>query len=152
MKFACALLCVLMAGDAAAQSKRGDWNILGGLATGTEIRVTLSGGRVVRGFLQKNDADSLLVNATISQETLARQDVKRVQSKRPGHRGRHTLIGLAVGAGGGLAVGAGLDHANQTGWFSDFGKAFLTPVGAIIGTVVGVALPTGGWREVYRTP
>jgi len=151
MKLLLALSCVLI-GNAATDSKRGDWAVLRGLATGTEIRVTLSGGRTVRGFFQKNDADSLMINATTSQETLARQDVKRVQSKRPGHRGRNTLIGLGVGAGGGLAVGAGLDHANQTGWFSDFGKAFLTPVGAIIGTVVGVALPTGGWREVYRTP
>jgi hypothetical protein len=37
-------------------------------------------------------------------------------------------------------------------WFPYFGKVVLTPLGAIIGTVVGVALPTGGWREVYRAP
>ena len=152
MKLVFPVFCLLVAGSAAAESKRAEWSVLNGLATGTEIRVTMAGSKTVRGFLQKTDGDSLVINATTSQATLARQDVKRVHSKRQGHRGRNTLIGLGVGAAGGLGIGAGLHHANQTGWFSDFGKYFLTPIGAIIGTVVGVAIPTGGWREVYRAP
>ena len=105
MKPVAALICLLVAGRAAAESKRGDWAVLSGLATGTEVRVTLSGKKTVRGFLQRSDADSLVINAPTSQETLARQDVRRVQSKRAGHRGRNTLIGLGVGFAGGLAAG-----------------------------------------------
>jgi hypothetical protein len=151
MKRCIVLVFVLSAVGAAAESKH-DWSAVDGLAAGTEIRVWVSGGKTLRGFLQKADADSLTINATTSQETLARQDVKRVQTKRQGHRGRNTLIGFAVGTAGGLAAGAGVDHADTGSWFPNAGKAVFTPIGAIIGTVVGVALPTGGWREVYRAP
>jgi hypothetical protein len=97
--------------------------------------------------------ESLAINATTSQETLSRQDIRRVALKRPGHRGRHTLIGLAVGTGVGLAAGAVADSKAGPGrMFPDSGKVVFSPLGAIIGTVVGVALPTGGWREVYRAP
>ncbi|HEY2015562.1 MAG TPA: hypothetical protein VGH38_18790 [Bryobacteraceae bacterium] len=92
----------------------------------------------------------LAINATTSQEMLVRQNVKRVQLKRPGHRGRNTLIGLGLGAAGGLVAGAGIDHSAKDSWFPNAGKVVLTPIGMIIGTVVGVALPTGGWHDVYR--
>ena len=152
MKLSVILFCAVFARGAVAQTSRGDWTVLSGLAAGTEIRVSISGGKTVRGFIQKADADSLAINATTSQETLARKDVKRVQTKRQGHRGRNTLIGLAVGTAGGLAAGAGVDHGGGDSWFPNIGKAVFTPIGAIIGTVVGVALPTGGWHEVYRAP
>jgi hypothetical protein len=103
--------------------------------------------------MQRVTPESLAINATTSQEMLSRQDIRRVALKRPGHRGRHTLIGLAIGTGAGLAAGAGVDsQRSHNDWFPYFGKAVLTPLGAIIGTVVGVALPTGGWRDVYRAP
>ena len=151
MKRCIVLVCVLSAVGAATESNR-DWSVLGGLAAGAEIQVTVSGGKMWRGFLQRTDADSLTINATTSQEALARQDVKRVQAKRPGHRGRNTLIGFAAGTAGGLAAGAAVDHSDRGSWFPNIGKAVFTPIGAVIGTVVGVALPTGGWREVYRAP
>ena len=134
------------------QGPTAGWTNLGQLAPGAEVRVVLSGGKTVRGFLQKATSDSLAINATTSQETLSRQDVKRVQVRRQGHRGRNTLIGLAVGAAGGLAIGAAADHETRDNWFPNIGKAVFTPLGAIIGTVVGVAIPTGGWHEVYRAP
>jgi hypothetical protein len=147
----CVILALTFVALAANVSAQSSWENVSQLAAGAEIRVDLSGGKTLRGFLQKATSDSLAINATTSQQTLSRTDIKKVQLKRNGHRGRNTLIGLAIGAGGGLAVGAGVDHGNH-GWFSDFGKAFLTPVGAIIGTVVGVAIPTGGWHEIYRAP
>lgn len=129
-----------------------DWANLNSLAPGSEIRVFLTDGRMLRGFVQHADADSLTINATTSQEKLPRSDVTRVQLKRQGHRGRNTLIGLGVGMVGGLAAGAVIDRNNSSGWFTDFGKAVFTPFGAIVGTVVGVAIPTGGWRQIYRAP
>ncbi len=146
----CGILAFTFAALTANVSAQSSWANVSQLAPGTEIRVDLSGGKTLRGFLQKATPDSLAINATTSQQTLSRTDIRRVQVKRNGHRGRNTLIGLAIGAVGGLAVGAGIDHGNHTGWFSDFGKAALTPLGAIIGTVVGVAIPTGGWHEIYR--
>ena len=150
-----ALLAATLAATAAAQQAKPitNWANLNQLVTGAEIRVTLANGKTLRGFMQRVTPESLAINATTSQETLVRQDIRRVALKRPGHRGRHTLIGLAIGTGAGLAAGAGVDSQRGHGdWFPYFGKVVFTPLGAIIGTVVGVALPTGGWRDVYRAP
>ena len=139
-------------GMAQQPAARGSWASIGQLAPGAVIRVTLAGGRMIRGFLQATTADSLSINATTSQEMLSRADVQRVQRKSPGHRGRNTLIGLGVGTVAGLTAGAGLDHENAGGFLPDAGKIVFTPIGMIIGTVVGVAWPTGRWHEVYRAP
>jgi hypothetical protein len=145
---------VLVAAASAQQTRRvANWLNLNQLAPGSEIRVTLTTGRILRGFLQRVTAELLEINATASQETVLRQDIRRVALKRAGHRGRNTLIGLAIGTGAGLAIGAVVDsRARPNGWFPNFGKAVFTPLGAIVGTVIGVALPTGGWRDVYRAP
>ena len=153
--FLAALLAATLATTAAAQEAKpiANWANLNQLVTGAEIRVALANGKALSGFLQRVTPESLAINGTTSQETLSRQDIERVALKRPGHRGRNTLIGLAIGTGAGLALGAGVDSQRRPGdWLPSFGKVVLSPVGAIIGTVVGVALPTGGWREVYRAP
>jgi hypothetical protein len=146
------IAAVLVLSASAQQTKPiAQWANLNGLESGSEIRVVLKGGKTIAGFLQTVSADSMAINAATSQEALSRQDVKLVSLKRPGHRGRNTVIGLLIGAGAGLASGAAIDH-NSHGWFPNLGKDVLTPLGAIIGTVVGVAIPTGGWRVVYRAP
>jgi hypothetical protein len=146
------MMAATFAATATAQqgSSKADCANLNRCEIGSEIRVVLANGRIIRGFLQVVSTDSIAINATKSQESLPRPDIKRVQVKRAGHRGRNTLIGLAIGAGGGLAAGAAVDHATPQGWLDNIGKAALTPIGGIIGTVIGVAIPTGGWREVYR--
>src|ERR1039457_3608951 len=148
-------LVATYAATAAAQPAKpiANWANLNQLVTGAEIRVTLANGKTLRGFVQRVTPESLAINATTGQETLSRQDIRRADLKRPGHRGRNTLIGLAVGTGVGLAAGAVADSKAGPGiWLPNAGKVVLTPLGAIIGTVVGVALPNGGWREVYRAP
>jgi hypothetical protein len=148
-----ATLVAALAVSATAQPAKpiAQWANLNLLENGSEIRVVLAGGKTWRGFLQSVSPDSLAINAATSQESLSRQQIKLVSQKRPGHRGRNTLIGLAIGAAGGLGTGAAIDHGDR-GWFPNFGKAVFTPIGAIIGAVVGVAIPTGGWRVVYRAP
>jgi len=151
-----ALLAAVLAATAAAQQAKpiANWVNLNQLVAGSEIRVTLATGKTMRGFVQRVTPESLAINATTSQETLSRQDIRRVALKRPGHRGRNTLIGLAIGTGAGLAVGVGVDSQSrgQYDLFPNSGKAVLSPLGALVGTVIGVALPTGGWREVYCAP
>ena len=147
------LLAATLAPGAAGQHAKpiANWANLNQLPKGAEVRVTLATGATVRGFVQSVTSDSLQINATTSQEAIARQEIRSVALKRPGHRGRNTLIGLAIGTGGGLAVGAALDAKTAPwNWFPNAGKEVLSPFGAIIGTVIGVAIPTGGWRDVYR--
>lgn len=134
-----------------SQPARETWESLNTLAAGAEVRVSLTGGKTVRGFFQKASPDAIVVSAAKSEEMLARQDVRRVQIKKPGHRGRNALIGLGVGAGGGLATGAVFDSKTGDDFLiSGFGKIAFTAFGAVVGTVIGVAWPTGGWRDVYR--
>ena len=83
---------------------------------------------------------------------LARTAIRRIELKRPGHRGRNTLLGLGVGAGVGLAAGAAHDAAVADNYIRDAGKVVFTPIGLVLGTVIGVAWPTGGWRSVYSAP
>jgi len=150
-----ALLAAALAATAAAQQAKpiANWANLNQLVPGSEIRVTLATGRTQLGFVQRVTPESLAINAAASQGTLSRQDIRRVELKKLGHRGRNTLIGLAIGTGAGLAVGAGVDAKSGPGiMFPDAGKAVLSPLGALVGTVIGVALPTGGWRDVYRAP
>jgi hypothetical protein len=152
-----ALLLVGLAGSAAAQQPAATdkWASLARLAPDTQIRVALSGGRTVGGNLLNATSDSLAVRTAAGQETLMRTEIKRVQTKGKGRRGRRTLIGLAIGAGAGLAIGAVVDHGDSGKAFNfwpNAGKVVFTPLGAIVGTIVGVAIPTGGWREVYRAP
>src|ERR1035437_7623599 len=106
-----ALLAAVLAATTAAQQAKpiANWVNLNQLVTGSEIRVTLATGKTMRGFVQRVTAESLAINATTSREMLSRQDIRRVELKKPGHRGRNTLIGLAVGTGAGLAIGAGVD-------------------------------------------
>ena len=150
-----ALLAAVLAAAAAAQQAKpiANWANLSQLVAGSEIRVTLAAGKTMRGFVERVTAESLAINATTSQEMLSRQDIRRVELKKPGHRGRNTLIGLAVGTGVGLAAGAVADSKSGPGvMFPDLGKVVFSSAGMLLGTVIGVALPTGGWREVYRAP
>jgi hypothetical protein len=144
------LLLVLAAGLASAE--KNDWANVKALPIGGEIRVSLQTGKSYRGQVQNVTEESLIIVAASSQETLARAQIKKISSKGDSHRMRNTLIGLGIGAGSGLAIGAGSD-ASCGGhcWFgNNIGKEVLTPVGAIVGTLIGVAWPTGLWHDVYR--
>lgn len=152
------VIALLFAGNVPAQQQEASaqgWNNLIQLAPGAPVRVALAGGRTVRGDLQKVTSDSLTVSENGNQQNLPRTEIGRVQLKRKGHRGRNALIGLAIGAGGGLAIGAASDRHDSHEAFNFFpnaGKVVLTPLGAIVGAAVGAVIPTGGWREIYRAP
>ena len=147
----CLLLIMLAAALAPAQKT--NWANVKGLPVGGEIKVSLEGGKSYRGQVQDVTDDSLVIVAASSQQSLARAQVAKVATKGESHRLRNTLIGLGVGAGAGLGIGAGADsRCNGNCWFgNNLGKEIVTPLGAIIGTIVGVAWPTGLWHEVYRS-
>jgi hypothetical protein len=146
-----ALLFVLAAGAFAADS---NWKIVKTLTIGGDIKVSATGGKSYRGQLQSVTDDSLVVLAANTQQSLARAEVLKISTKGGSHRTRNALIGFGIGAGAGLGVGAAADSGNCTGFCvgpRDLGKAVFTPLGAIVGAIVGVAWPTGTWHEVYRS-
>lgn len=122
------------------------------LASGSQMRIT-AGSQTVTGQFQSANDESVEFTSPKGQEMFTRQQVTRVDVRKAGKRPRNTLIGLAVGAGLGLVAGSITDSKCAGGscfLSSNFGKAVLTPAGAILGLGVGFALPTGGWRNVYK--
>jgi len=152
---------LLAAGLIAAQTPtppsnpgKSDWANVKRLAAGEEIRVSTTDGKSFRGQLQSTTDESLIMVAASAQQTLARAQVTKIATKGTSHRRRNALIGLGVGAGTGLAIGAGTDQSCAAhGCFlgANIGKEVLTPLGALVGVIIGVAWPTGGWHEVYRS-
>jgi hypothetical protein len=141
--------------------EKANWAALQKLAPGEPVLVALNGAQSFQGQFRTLTDEAIEVHLTAGDRTFPREKVFRVSTKVQSHRGRHALIGVLVGAGAGLAIGAAADHGGGTkcgpsgpflcgNWFPNLGKEILTPVGAIMGGVVGVVLPAGGWREVYR--
>ena len=130
------------------------WNNVQALSPGTEIRITGPHAGVIRGTLQRVTDDSVVLSSSAGQEMFARRQVTRISVKEKGHRGRNVLIGLGVGAGAGLLLGAVGDHncgsnlnCNVPG---NFGKTYLPPLFGAVGALVGAVMPTGGWRDIYK--
>ncbi|MBZ5636846.1 MAG: hypothetical protein LAO55_27295 [Acidobacteriia bacterium] len=151
--FACRLGAglALLTTTMAAQTNVADWNTVKALTTGTQVRIT-AGSRTVRGEIERTTDDVLVVTTGKGQEMFDRQEVSVVSVKQTSHRKRNTLIGLAAGTGVGLGIGiATRPKPGQLEVITpDAITAGFTAAGAIGGTLVGVIIPTGGWREVYK--
>lgn len=146
-----ARIFLVAAGTLAAQSTA-DWNNVKALPSGTQVRIK-AGSQTVTGLFQSATEESVVLTSAKGQETFAREQIMRMGVKKASRRGRNTLIGLAAGAGLGLIAGAISDSkcaALSCLVWANFGKAVLTPAGAILGLGVGFAWPSGGWRQVYK--
>jgi hypothetical protein len=141
---------LLLAAVGFAQS--GDWATVQALPSGESIKVALQNGSAPHGKFQSATESNIVIGSGSSQQTLARENVRSVSVKDHGHRGRHALIGAAIGAGAGLGLGIAVDNDCTKNSFvctGNRGKAILTPVFALIGAGIGAALPSGGWQKVY---
>ena len=77
----------------------------------------------------------------------------RSGARKVNHRKRNALIGKAVGKraawlGTGIAVRAKPGELQIVP--NAAVAAVFTVAGALVGTVVGLVIPTGGWREIYK--
>jgi hypothetical protein len=132
-------------------AQSGDWATVQALAPGEQIKVALQNGDTIHGKFQSASETDLVVARAAGQKPLTRENVRSVSIKHS-HRGRHALIGAAIGAGAGLGLGASIDNdCTKTSFVctGNRGKAILTPAFALIGAGIGAALPSGGWQHVY---
>ena len=130
------------------------WDTLNQLTAGQQIRVVLNDSKSYKGQFQALTDDAIVIHSKGADQTLPRQGVKMISSKCPGHRGRHALIGAAIGAGAGLGTGAAVDaQCSPQSFFctGNQGKAIVTPLFGVLGAAIGAALPSGGWQELYRS-
>jgi hypothetical protein len=152
-RFVCRLgaLLALAATAMAAQTSVTNWDAVKALTAGTPVRIA-AGSSTVRGKIDGVTDDALTMTSGKGQQMFDRPQVSVVSVEKPGHRKRNTLIGLAAGTGAGLGIGiAGRSKPNQLAIIPNYAiTAGSTVAGALIGTIVGVVIPTGGWREIYR--
>ena len=132
-----------------------NWGDVIDLAPGAEVKVVVKQGHAQRGTFQSATADAITVHIATGDQSLARADVAQILAKSRGHRAKHALIGLAIGGGVGLTVGAVADHSNSKSnqWdiLPNAGKAILTTLGVLVGAGIGALLPAGGWKTIYKS-
>ena len=150
----CALLLLgLLTSPALRAAGNPAWNNLKQLTPAQHIHVVMNDKKSYKGEFQSVTEDAIVIRANGADQTLPRQSVQRVSTRRPGHRGRHALIGAAIGAGAGLGTGAAIDAdctPQSIVCTGNKGKAILTPAFGLIGAGIGALLPAGGWQELYR--
>ena len=148
-----ALLLLIALTPAAASAQKTNWENVKGLPIGAEIRVSLEGGKSYRGQLQSVTGESLIRDSRQQPGNPRPRSSKegRNQRRQPSHAQhlhrprRRRRRGTRHRRRNRRRDVAALFPRQQPG------KAILTPVGAIIGTIVGLAWPTGLWHEVYRS-
>ena len=129
-----------------------DWSAVQALSPGTKLVVrTKDGDRLTGRFESAND---LLINFADGRRkiSLTRESIRVVQLDRGNSRGRGTLIGAAIGAGAGFAVGSILYFPFKDDMVASTVPGF-TGLGAAIGAGIGAS--TGKGRKnvtVYEAP
>jgi hypothetical protein len=107
----------------------------------SKVVVTKMNSGNVEGKLLSITADSITVDWQGQPSVVQRPDVFRVRTADI--RMRHTLIGMAIGAGVGVAWGANLGDVNR-----GLSVVILGGLGTGIGAAAGAALPIG--RPLYQ--
>ena len=125
------------------------------IARGATIRfvVGTDSGLIV-GHLRNLTADSLMIDrcANCDRVRYATSEISRLEVLRGSSRGRHFAVGLGVGALVGL-IAAVLNSAQPCHTdvcdLRDLGFLYGPPLGAVIGGLIGIALPTAErWEPV----
>lgn len=127
------------------------WDNLKELRKGQKIQVVQMDWKSVQGtFLEYSDTGISLAAKT-GVATLAREDVLRVTLQEHSKRLRNALIGAAIGAGAGVAIGAAtVDSGPQESGEGNLGKTLFGLIGAGAGGGVGAAIASR--PTVYRAP
>jgi hypothetical protein len=138
----------LLAGTEPSKGQVG-WDRVKQLSPGQEILVVQNNAQSFQGRLQSVRDDSVVIHLTTGEQTLAKNDILRVSARGRSHRLRNLALGAGIGFGGGAGIGAAAGNPHEF-----FGRDATTLFGAAVGlaggAAIGVALPTGGWHEVYR--
>jgi hypothetical protein len=128
------------------------------IAPGATIRFAVGTDSLLRlAHLGKLTADSLIVDQCTNCDRLryGTSEISRLEVLRGSSRGKHFAVGFGIGALAGLII-AGLNYARpchaldtDVCGFRAFGFIYGPPVGALIGGIIGLALPTGErWEPV----
>ena len=137
---------------AAAQAGPARWEQVQAIPSSSNIHVVATNSPASIGKLESVTDNGLVIVLDSGPQTIGRDQIVKISVKKPGHRGRNTLIGFGVGLAAGLGAGAATT-SGSSGWQPiSRGEAvgILGGVGGILGAIVGAVWPTGGWHTVYQ--
>ena len=127
------LLTASASHTALAQSRAGSWDAVKAVYTDTKLEVKLTSGETIKGkMLDATDATLALLQDGRRVE-VPRDHVQRVYAEGKRSVKRTTLIGAAIGGGGGLGLGFGAFRN------SDFTRSVI-PVISITGAGIGAGV------------
>jgi hypothetical protein len=131
------------------QTDRSSWEALSALGAGHKIQVVEMNSKKVSGaFVSATDA-GISLQGPGGEQTIARQDVRRVKLMENKHRLRNAAIGAVIGAAAGAGTLGGLVNSSEGGFnFTGQGAAIGAGAGAVIGAIVGALLPCH--QTIYR--
>jgi len=129
-----------------AQSDKASWTNLSTLQTGQKIQIVDMNSKKHSGaFLNVSDT-AVRYHDNAGDQSIPKQDVRRVKLMENRHRLRNTLIGAGVGAGVGGVIGAVAYHPCEPKPSSEFSclganvtKGETAGIGALVGFLAGAA-------------
>jgi hypothetical protein len=141
------LICILgMCCVARAQSNQASWANLSTLYAGQKIQIVDANSKKHSGAFVRFSETAISYQETAGEQTIPKQDVRRVKLMENKHRLRNTLIGAGVGAGAGAGIGAA-SYSKQSCSSTDFiclngigGRGIPTAIGAVVGLVAGMVV------------
>jgi Fe2+ transport system protein FeoA len=148
MKTVSLLLALVATPLMLAQSALDSWDNLKRLRTGQKIEVVDVRMKPLLGQFLSHSEDAIYLRVDQGQVSIARSDVASVKVRVGPRRGRNALAGLALGAAGGLVVGAVAQGTPESGE-AMFGPILGALIGMPIGAAVGAVLP-GLHPTIYR--
>ena len=140
------LLAILISLAQISFAQTSDWVVVEQLA-GQRVKVETATGKSYVGTVQSAADDAIRMS---NNHSIQKKDVRRVLLSSPGHHGRNALVGLGLGAGVGLALGATCrkEDTISRGACMGGGALFFGAVGAGIGALIP---SRRRWHEVYRS-
>jgi hypothetical protein len=131
-----------------------DWNNLQQLRAGQRIEVVDTNLKKYKGTFLSFSEEAISLRVGKDEVGVQREDVFRVSLRGKSKRLRNALIGMAIGAGAGVAAAEISIRASEPGFFSerDFWQVpyvVLVSAGIAVGAGVGAAFPPG-YQTIYR--
>ena len=133
-----------------AQALENSWDNLRQLRPGERIEIVDARTKSHRGEFAAYATEGISLSRNGGVITIRRAEVASIKRIGESRRRRNILLGAAIGAAAGLAIGAIRGKTYHEEGETTVFMAVWTPIGTGIGAAIGAVLPTRGEVTVYR--